>query len=571
MTIFSRLFRMFLFVVFVPLIPVSMLVFYYQGYAKNNILETHDNLAKMAASATQQHIDNITWRLIFADSLEAALKNKKNVERELDSALAVNPDFIMLAVLDKDGKELYKAGPKNILDRLGYIDLSQDTSLEDIRHAGKLNLSSFDVHLGLPISEMLYPLKDGNFLFGVVSFYKFWGRLESQTIGGTGRIYLVAESGDIFISDRKPEQIISQYYLNSAILSGQHLQKDLKGYNKIKYIGAIEPLPINDAYVAVLQQKNEAYASLDAITAFLIFFILAIAVLSYFAAYSFAGSIANPIASLIAGAKRISKGSLETPVEKDDDWREFNGLIDSFNSMMASLKDYRDLQIKQQVSEMKEFVFKAVAHDLRAPVLGMQGYVDLLASGKFSKEEEKEYIDTLKLSVNNLSGMLEDILDASKLEAGMLRPDKKLFDAKAMFTKTADLLRPTAEKKNITITLNLLSDKQILGDETQLSRVVTNLLSNSIKFMDKGAIMLTYKTDDKNAYVEVVDAGPGIKEAELEAIFDKYHKTTDSEIKGYGLGLTISRQIVNAHGGAIKAANAAAGKGAVISFTLPLK
>lgn len=567
MTIFSRLFKMFLLVVFVPLIPVSMLVFYYQGYAKNNILETHDNLAKMASSFMAQHIDDMAWRLSFAEGMEKNLNDKNGTLQKLEDALAANPDFLMLAVLDENGREIYKAGPKYITGPMGVLDLSKDESLDYIRKQNRLNVSSFDTKLGLPIAEFIYPLKNGKFIFGVVSFYKLWNRIETTRIGNTGRLYLIAKNGNIFMSDYGEGQIISSYRLNSAILSGGKLQKSLKGADGTAYIGAIEPSPVGDAFVAVFQQKQEAFKSINAITAFLLFFIIAIALLSYFAAYSFAGSIADPIAALTAGAKRVAKGKFDTPVERDSAWAELNTLIDSFNDMTLAVKDYRDLQLKQQVSEVKEFIFKAVAHDLRAPVLGLQGYVELLQSGKFTREQEQEYIATMKDALANLSVLLENILDASKLEAGMLKPVRKNFSARTFTRKNIDIIKPAAAQKNIELRAEIKSSKPVFGDEKLLTRVLSNLLSNSLKFTDAGFIAVTYDHDGKNAVFSVEDTGPGIEEKEMDAVFEKYHKTDAS--KGYGLGLAIAKQIVAAHGGAIKARRPKSGKGALIIFTIP--
>ncbi|WP_424245126.1 signal transduction histidine kinase [Elusimicrobium posterum] len=571
MSIFKRLFRMFLMVVFIPLIPVMLLMFYYQSYAKNNILETHSNLAKMASSAMEQNIDNISWRLDFAKELPALLakKNKNNIEDALNTALAANPDIIMFAILDKTGKEQYQTGLKLITDKIGAIDLTQDELLPYISDSQKMNVSRFDIQLGLPIAEIIYPLEDGNFLFAIVSFYRNWTRIETQKIGTSGRMYLVDTSGNIFMSNnRRQEQLISPYYLNQAILSEEKFQKKLKGNDGETYVGAIEPSPIEGAYIAVLQNKREAFSAVNSITAFLVFFMLAIAFLSYLAAFSFAGNIADPISSLVAGAKRISKGDFGTPVEEDTSWAEFNTLITSFNKMMIDLKNYQELQVKQQVSEMKEFVFKAVAHDLRAPVQGLEGYVDLLASGKFTKEEEKNYIEIMKISLADMLVSLENILDVSKFEAGILKTEKTQFSAKELIESVILPLKSLAEEKGLEINSKIESEVMSYGDKALIGRVLSNIISNAIKFTEKGGIDIVYKTDSKNSVFEITDSGIGIKENALEEIFDKYHQENNT-IKGYGLGLAISKQIIIAHNGKIKAANAKNG-GAVISFTLPL-
>lgn len=95
--------------------------------------------------------------------------------------------------------------------------------------------------------------------------------------------------------------------------------------------------------------------------------------------------------------------------------------------MTADLKDYQVLQLQAQVSEMKEQVFRAVAHDLRAPLLGLQGYLYILQSGKVSKDEEKQYLDLMSKAAKNLSALLEDVLDVSRVQAGMMLPKKKVY------------------------------------------------------------------------------------------------------------------------------------------------
>lgn len=561
---------MFLLVVFVPLIPVILLTFYYQSYAKTNILETHLNLAKMVSSAMEQNIDAITPRLNFSKKLPApvAKKNTEGVDIILSDALAENPDFIMLAVLDKNGKEIYKTGPKYITEIIGEVDLSQDEMLPYIRSSKTPNLSRFDIQLGLPLAELVYPLEDGNFLFGIVSFYRMWLRVEKQTIGTTGRLYLVDTSGNIFMSDRRTEQFVSPFYLNKAIESGAALQKNIKGLHA-NFVGAITPSPVEGAYVAVLQAKKEAYSALNSITAFMVFFIIVIAVLSYLAAVSFAGSIATPVSDLISGAKRVSKGDFDTPVYNDDAWKEFDTLIDSFNAMMADLKNYKDLQLKQQVSEMKEFVFKAVAHDLRAPILGLEGYVELLASGKFSKEEEQNYISVMKTALKDMLVSLENILDVSKFEAGILKTEKESFDAGEIIKNTVAQLKSLAEEKGLQIVTDIESAIPSYGDKTLVARVLSNIISNAIKFTETGAVTIKYSTAGGSSIFEIKDSGPGIRPQALAEIFDKYHQDNHT-IKGYGLGLAISRQIVLAHNGTIKAGNVEDGTGAVFTFTLPL-
>ena len=105
MSIFSKLFKMFVAVVLMPLIPMALLLAYYQLHLKNNILETHANLAQIVSSSMNQHIEDLTWRLAFSQNISEALRQKKNPKPMLQEALAANPDFLMLAVLSPKGKE----------------------------------------------------------------------------------------------------------------------------------------------------------------------------------------------------------------------------------------------------------------------------------------------------------------------------------------------------------------------------------------------------------------------------------------------------------------------------------
>ena len=122
MSIFARLFRMFLFVVLTPLIPLAAVLFFYQNYSKTEKLETHANLARIASSTMAQHIEDLNWRMAFTKSLEDNIGNKKERERILREAIAANPDFLMLSVFDAQDKQMSAAGIKFIVDNIKSID-----------------------------------------------------------------------------------------------------------------------------------------------------------------------------------------------------------------------------------------------------------------------------------------------------------------------------------------------------------------------------------------------------------------------------------------------------------------
>ncbi|WP_428897376.1 Signal transduction histidine kinase [Parelusimicrobium proximum] len=568
MSIFSKLFRTLLIAVFTPMVLAGILAYYYQNFTKKEVLETHDNLAKMMSISMAQYVENIGWRMAFTRALDPVSGDSKKGREVLQTALASNPDFLMFAVLDKNGKQLYASGPKLITDALGEIDLSLDESLPDIAQTKEASVSSFDIQLGLPIAEVVYPLNDGKFIFGIVSFFNFWARMQEQRIGSTGRVYLVHASGMVFTDDYHYVPF-SEYDLNSAIESGERFIKKLRSDDGYTYIGAIEPSPISGSFVAVLQQKREAYNTINIVNSFVIFFIVAMATLSYFTALNFAEEIAKPVDSLIAGAVAVSSGDLSYRVPEEDNWEELDDLIRAFNVMTEYLQKYQDLKVKQQVSEMKEFFFKSVAHDLRAPVFGLQGYLDLLESGSLTKDEEREYISIMKKAAEDLAALLEDVLDASRLEAGMVTPEREDVNFEEALGKVFAGVNILASSKGLELKKDIESASPVYADRKMLSRILTNLISNAIKFTDSGSITAGYLEDAKNSIIYIKDTGIGIAEENLDAVFGRYYKE-DAESKGYGLGLNISAQMVRAHNGEIEI-ESEQGKGTKITFLLPKK
>ena len=565
MSLFSKLFKLFLAVVLMPLIPMILLLAYYQVHLKNNILETHANLAQIVSSSMNQHIEDLTWRLAFAPQVTEALREKQDPQPILQEALNANPDFLMLAVISPQGKELYRAGEKQILRQIPVLDLSQDPSLPELSKTPRLSVSSFDVVAGRPISEFIYPLSNGDFLYGIMSFFSFLSRVQEQRIGLTGRIYIVDQDGAVYANDYQYKPTFDAEALRNAFASKRHLIKNLKTPQET-YVGAFSASPILGAYVTVLQLKSEAYRSIYYTNIIIALFLLSIATLSYFGALTFAERLGEPIGALAHAAQEVSNGNLDEKVDEEIGWGEFNQLIKAFNQMTADLKDYQVLQLQAQVSEMKEQVFRSVAHDLRAPLLGLQGYLYILQSGKVSEEEKKNYLEMMSQAARNLSSLLEDVLDVSRVQAGMMTPKKESVEVAALFKNVTDMLEPTAREKGLELTAETEVDR-LPADPKLLQRVIMNLVSNAVKFTDKGFVRLRAVQDEKAYYLSVQDSGIGISAQDIKGLFQKYHQIR-SDRPGYGLGLFISRQIVQAHGGSLDVTSEP-GKGSTFTVCLP--
>lgn len=245
-----------------------------------------------------------------------------------------------------------------------------------------------------------------------------------------------------------------------------------------------------------------------------------------------------------------------------------NEIFNPQNEEAVAIILFRDITSEHEISEMKNDVFNAVAHDLRAPILGIQGYVMMLEEENLSKEEQSQMLKAISNSSKMLVSLVENILDISKLERGLLVLNKTTFDLHKTLKDLSSSLLPLAEQKGLELKIDAPEYLPIHADKNLIDRLFSNLISNALKFTSKGGVYITIKEENKNYQITVSDTGIGISKEELPQIFNKYHQA-DRNVRGYGLGLTIVKQIVDAHKGNIEV-NSELNKGTAFTITLPL-
>jgi len=276
-----------------------------------------------------------------------------------------------------------------------------------------------------------------------------------------------------------------------------------------------------------------------------------------------------PIRKLTYGATQLGLGKLDYQIKmKKKD--ELGQLAQEFNNMAVKLKE---------LDEMKRDFVSSVTHELRSPMTSIRMYIGLLlkgAGGTLTPKQE-EHLNIIKKSTNRLARFIDDLLDISKIESGKMQVLKEQFDILSTVVEVIQLMKPQADAKKIA--LNVASQAaipQIQADPERIKQVLTNLLSNSIKFtQEKGKIVI--KIEEKQGVLElgVIDDGPGIPGEYHEKVFEKFEqvKGTSEKIagqKGTGLGLPIVKAIIEMHGGKIRV-ESEPGKGAAFIFTLPKK
>ena len=237
--------------------------------------------------------------------------------------------------------------------------------------------------------------------------------------------------------------------------------------------------------------------------------------------------------------------------------------------------------IKQKTQEAKETdiakdeFLSMITHELKTPLVPIQGYVDILLGEHLGPltEKQKERLKIIKSSSESLLRIISDLLDAQKLELGKLVVKKENHDIKDTIEKAVEALQPRATENKVTIKQHL--DKKIIvpHDTERIRQVLTNLLKNSLDVVEpnSGLVEIFVEDSPKEVKISVKDNGPGIPQENQENLFKKFYQVDTSltrEVGGSGLGLAICKGLVEEHGGTILA-ESTLGTGATFSFTLP--
>ncbi len=275
-------------------------------------------------------------------------------------------------------------------------------------------------------------------------------------------------------------------------------------------------------------------------------------------------SITNDLVSIRTGIKHIAQGdfSYRIPLYSKDD---LGMLAESFNVMSLRLKE---------LDNMKSEFISIVSHELKTPLTSMKEAANLLKEGAVGELNEKQmrFISIMEQGINRLLQMIAELLEMSKLESGMVDLKMEAHEVNDVVSGFISEIQHYAEKKGIHIQVSYLPDGfNVLMDRNKIVRVLTNLTHNAIKYSDDGSVVeLRINQEDDQLIVEIEDHGKGVPEEDIPLIFEKFYQSKATRgHSGIGLGLAISKSIVDAHGGKIYA-KSTVGKGSTFSFTLPV-
>ena len=265
---------------------------------------------------------------------------------------------------------------------------------------------------------------------------------------------------------------------------------------------------------------------------------------------------ASPLRSVMDAADRVADGDYGTRVTESGA-PPMRALAHSFNTMADRL---------QKADQLRRDLMADVAHELRTPLSVLQGRLEGLLDDVYPRDDRQ--LAQLLEETQVLSRLVEDLRTLALSEAGVLRLQRESTDLVALAEDVVRSLRPEADRKSVALNVSRSPEDATLDlDPVRIREVLTNLLANALRHTPSGgAVEIAVHATSEGVGVSVSDSGPGMPPDEVARIFDRFYKGAAS--RGSGLGLTIARSIVTAHGGSIKASSQP-GTGTVVEFTLP--
>lgn len=282
--------------------------------------------------------------------------------------------------------------------------------------------------------------------------------------------------------------------------------------------------------------------------------------------------VVKPLESLAGAARQVETGDRTVRVPEGTGDDELRDLARAFNAMVAAnetafhkLEDQN--RALEEVNRLKDEFLSTVSHELRTPLTSIRGAVGVIGDGVAGPvtDKQRKFLDIARNNTDRLTRLINDLLDLSKMEAGKMTFQMAPVGVSGLLKEAGTTFMVAAQEKGLELAVDLPDEAlTVSADRDKIMQVLSNLLSNGVKFTDKGGIRLWARRKGEFIAIGVSDSGPGIPEAERERVFSKFHQVDSSSTRkkgGTGLGLPICKHIVEAHGGEIRVEEAATADG----------
>jgi len=366
--------------------------------------------------------------------------------------------------------------------------------------------------------------------------------------------------------------------LRVATDGAEVLVKDVD-YRGVPVIAVGRPIGFGGWALVAKMDAREAYKPIVRMFQLEILAGLLVTALGVVAAYFLARSFTRPMRDLVQAAARIGEGDYETrvPVKSAD---EFGALSTSFNAMTTAIhtrraeRDQAEQALREADRRKDEFL-AMLGHELRNPLSAIANAVRLWSVAGNDPGAIGLARSVIERQTGNLSRLVDDLLDVARITAGKIELRKHPVDVSDAIQRAVEAARTFIGERRHELELSLATDTALYvdADPTRLEQIVTNLLTNAIKYTRKGGqICIETRPEGSDAVITVTDNGIGIAPRMLPQIFDLFtqgDRSLDRTSGGLGIGLNLCRRLVELHGGTITAASEGVGRGATFTVRLP--
>jgi signal transduction histidine kinase len=416
--------------------------------------------------------------------------------------------------------------------------------------------------------------------------------ISAERVGEAGYAYAVDSRGVLLAKpDEAPFGVIGSptrsllqvsHALSSRARQGSLIGRDPEGADVLSAYATVRPIGWK---VFVEQPSSEAFAPLRASLWRTAIILGCLLVLTVVVSLLLARRLVRPIKRMQVAAEAIGAGAYDERIQLDRK-DELGALAAAFNQMAERVQELitglerrvaertRALEV---ASKHKSEFLANMSHELRTPLNAIVGFSQVLKQKLFGEVNEKqdEYLDDILSSADHLLALINDILDLSKVEAGQVELERGLFSLREALERGMVMMRERATRTGVHLELSLDPAVDLVhGDERRIRQVVFNLLSNAVKFTPAGGqVDVSAQRVDGEVLVAVRDTGHGIDVDDQARIFEEFQqaKATNGERpEGTGLGLALSKRLVELHGGRIWV-ESEPGKGSTFTFTLPVE